>query len=102
MEIWSPGSYGALDVRSRADLFLTAGNYFFNSFNVEPQGRIHVDKAAGPIQLYVTGSSFQFKGSWVNTAGAPGTCWWSTSGPAMRTCKARSSARWSRRPRRPR
>jgi len=66
------GAYGRLDVQSRAELTLHSGIYIFSSFNVEPQGRIVLVKNEGPIQIYVTGAPFQFKGELVNNAGPLG------------------------------
>jgi len=66
----SPGRYGAFDIKSRADIFLVAGVYFFDGFNLEPQAEIFLDTAAGPIQIYVQ-SSFNFKGAFVQSAGKP-------------------------------
>ena len=36
----SPGSYGAVTIKSGAKLILSPGTYFFTSLDVEPQGRI--------------------------------------------------------------
>jgi hypothetical protein len=48
-----PGSYGQVTVFSRSTLTLLAGTYFFDSLDVEPQGRLIADEGAGPVALYI-------------------------------------------------
>lgn len=68
----TPGHYGTLSVQSNADLYLSSGTYTFSSFNIEPQGDVFLSKASGPIQVFVTGSPFQFKGRIVSSVGPIG------------------------------
>jgi hypothetical protein len=48
-----PGSYADIAVKSGATLTLTAGTYFANSLDLEPQSRLSLDQTAGPIQVFV-------------------------------------------------
>jgi len=48
----APGAYAELNVQSRSRVALRSGNYFFDSFNSEPQAQIFVDTSAGPIVIY--------------------------------------------------
>jgi|GEM_PF-5869585 len=49
----APGSYGSLQVKSRAVLYLSSGAYYFDTFRTEPQAQIHVNAADGPVFIYV-------------------------------------------------
>jgi hypothetical protein len=49
----TPGSYGAVAIKSRSTLTLTAGAYGFTSFDLEPQATLVVDDTAGPVRIYV-------------------------------------------------
>ena len=48
-----PGVYGAFDVGSRNHVFLSAGEYFFESFNTEPEAQLHLDTSDGAVIIYV-------------------------------------------------
>ncbi len=64
----APGAYGALNLQSRSTLSLSAGTYYFASFNTEPQARIQLDESTGPVVIYVTGT-LTAKGHWVPSGG---------------------------------
>jgi hypothetical protein len=64
----APGSYAALSVKSNGTLTLSAGDYYFASLSLEPQGTVRFNTVAGAVRLYVK-SSFTYKGSFVDTAG---------------------------------
>lgn len=63
-----PGSYGALNVKSRSAIFLTAGDYFFTSFTLEPSASIVMDSSEGPVRIYVK-NSFTFRGTMLDAFG---------------------------------
>jgi len=58
----SPGSYGAVTVKSRAHLSLVTGTYYINSLSTEPQSMLELDTRNGPIIVYAR-STLLFKGS---------------------------------------
>lgn len=64
----SPGSYGALNVKSRSAIFLTAGDYFFTSFTLEPTASLVIDSSAGPVRIYVK-NSLTFRGTILDALG---------------------------------
>ena len=64
----APGNYGALNVKSRATLSLTAGQYTFSSISIEPQARLQLNKTQGPISLYSL-TNFPFRGTLVDAGG---------------------------------
>lgn len=57
----SPASYGDLSVKSRAQLALHAGVYYFGQVTIEPQGVLLIDNSEGPVQVYV-GGGFTYRG----------------------------------------
>jgi DNA-binding protein YbaB len=65
----APGYYNNLIVKSGATANLSAGAYYFNNFDLEPQGRAVLDATAGPITIWVR-SSFIFRGAFADKAGA--------------------------------
>jgi hypothetical protein len=65
----SPGTYGALTVKSRAKLYLSSGSYYFSSFGTEPQSKIYLNKSQGGIYIYVSSSAF-LRNSWVDNGGS--------------------------------
>jgi hypothetical protein len=52
----APGGYGFLAVKSRAQVHLSAGAYSFDSLQVESQGKLVIDDAAGPVVVHVRGT----------------------------------------------
>jgi hypothetical protein len=52
----APGGYGSLSVKSRATLNLRAGSYSFDSVQVEPQAKVVIDDAAGPVLVHARGA----------------------------------------------
>ncbi len=67
----APGAYAGLDVHSRSRVSLTAGTYFFDSFNTEPDAQVFIDTSSGPIFIY-TKTMFRFHGGFVQSAGPVG------------------------------
>jgi hypothetical protein len=51
-----PGSYSALTVPPSATLTLTAGTYYFQSVDLEPQAALALDDRTGPVHIYVANS----------------------------------------------
>ena len=51
----APGSYGSLITAKEATLYLSAGDYYFTSFEADDQLKLRVDASAGNVAIYVTG-----------------------------------------------
>jgi hypothetical protein len=49
----APGSYGAVTVYTNGKLLLSAGDYAFDSFDLEPSAHLVLDKTAGAIRVVV-------------------------------------------------
>src|SRR5690606_24005540 len=49
----TPGAFSSLTVKSRATLALSAGTYFVGTLNLEPQGRLELANAEGPVEVHV-------------------------------------------------
>jgi hypothetical protein len=57
-----PGRYGNVQVKSRAELRLRSGAYYFDRFDVlEPEARVVLDETDGPTVIYVL-QPFAFRG----------------------------------------
>lgn len=67
----APGSYAGFNLQPRARAALTAGTYFFDSFNTEPEAKVFIDTSSGPIFIY-TRTQFRFHGPMVQSAGPEG------------------------------
>jgi|GEM_PF-1058200 len=57
----APGRYAVGSVKSRSSLTLHSGVYYFDSLTIEPQGKLLIDDARGPVQIYL-GNSFTYRG----------------------------------------
>lgn len=64
----APGSHGAVVIKSRSTLFLTAGTYFLKTLEVHPQALLSLDMSHGPIYLYVA-EKLLYQGAQVTTGG---------------------------------
>ena len=51
----APGRYGAVTVKSRAVLTLKTGAYYLDSLQIEPDARIDLRNAAGPVRIFLRG-----------------------------------------------
>jgi hypothetical protein len=49
----APGAYANVTVFSRATLKLTAGTYYFNSLDLEPQAKVVLDNSKGQVTIYI-------------------------------------------------
>jgi hypothetical protein len=67
-----PGAYASIAVKSRAVLTLSSGVYFVGSLDLEPQGILDLNQAAGPVQLFVQ-SSIIDRGQIQSISGAAGS-----------------------------
>jgi hypothetical protein len=65
----APGYYGKIAVKSRATLSLSSGTYFCNELTLEPEGKVMLNAAQGPIYIWVR-DSFTFRGAFEDTLGA--------------------------------
>ena len=65
----APGSFAAVQVKSRSTLSLRAGAYYLDSLFVEPQAVLDIDNRTGPVTIYLR-QGLTFRGSIVerNTA----------------------------------
>lgn len=63
-----PGRYGTVVVKTNATLKLSAGTYIFGSLDLEPNGTVVLDKAAGQIYVYVQTSLIE-RGRFLDKAG---------------------------------
>lgn len=66
----APGRYGALTVKSRSTLRLSAGDYAFTTAGIEAEATIRIDDAAGPVRLFLDGN-LTFRGKIVTASGQP-------------------------------
>lgn len=57
----APGAYSQLNVKSRATLYLRAGDYAFTGVAIEPDAKILVDDGLGPVRVFVD-NGFTFRG----------------------------------------
>jgi hypothetical protein len=64
----APGSSGQVTVMPHGVLRLSAGTYFFDSFDVMPNARVEVDQTGGPVFVYVE-ASLSAKGAFVSVGG---------------------------------
>lgn len=48
-----PGSYGHAAFRARSAVYLSAGDYYFDTFEVEPQTVLHFDLSGGNVRIFV-------------------------------------------------
>lgn len=51
-----PGRYEGLDLKQNASLVLRAGEYVFDSFNLEPGAKLKIDDSGGRVQVFVRNS----------------------------------------------
>jgi RHS repeat-associated protein len=49
----SPGKYWQVSIKSRANLYLTSGTYYFNNLEMDINSNLVLDESAGPIKIYV-------------------------------------------------
>jgi hypothetical protein len=54
----APGTYGALTAGHRSQLTLTAGTYYFDSFDFGSQAELTLDTSAGDVRVNVAGGAF--------------------------------------------
>jgi DNA-binding protein YbaB len=64
----APGYYNKLSAKSGAQVFLSAGVYFFNEFFLEPDSKIWLNQSAGPVVIYVK-DTFTYRGAIADSAG---------------------------------
>ncbi len=64
----NPGDYGAVAVKSRAQLGLTAGTYTFRSLQLEPDSTLLLDTTRGSIEVWIL-DAFTYRGQLVHVGG---------------------------------
>lgn len=67
----APGAYGSVTVFSSATLVLSAGDYYFRRFQVEPHAVVRLDKAGGTIRVFVRDDVI-YRGNLMHSDGSPG------------------------------
>lgn len=68
VRVVSPGSFGSVTVKPRAELHLTVGDYYFSNFDVQADAELVIDAGAGPVRVFVQGT-FQWAGFTTITGG---------------------------------
>lgn len=64
-----PGVYTTVNVRSRNRVNLVSGNYVFNELHLEPQTRLVIDDANGPVFINIK-TAFSYKSKIESVSGA--------------------------------
>ncbi len=49
----APGSYGVVDLKTKATLMLSAGDYYLNILSTDPNVILSINATAGPVSIYV-------------------------------------------------
>lgn len=62
------GRYANGAVKSRSTLTLHSGTYYFDDLMIEPQSKLILDDALGPVLIYI-GNSFTYRGSIQSSTG---------------------------------
>ncbi len=65
----APGQYGDITLNSRGTLNLSSGTYYLKSLDVEAQGTVNLNQAAGPVIIYENDKVI-LRGSFVPPAGS--------------------------------
>jgi DNA-binding protein YbaB len=65
----APGYYNKLHAKANAQVFLSAGTYYFNEFLLEPGAKIWLNQTSGPAVIWVK-TSFTHRGSVQVSGGA--------------------------------
>jgi DNA-binding protein YbaB len=66
--IAAPGYYDKCHPKQCAQVFLSSGVYYFNEFKLEPDSKVWVNAASGPIVIWVK-NAFFFRGAFLDPAG---------------------------------
>jgi hypothetical protein len=82
-----PGSYLKLNVKTNAKLTLSTGTYYFESLKFEPSSEIRLNKASGPIYVYVL-NSFIHRGNFVDGGGKLANALFGYFGTSLATIEA--------------
>ena len=64
-----PGYYDKCHPKQNAQVFLSAGVYYFNEFFLEPGSKVWLNQTSGPVVIYVK-NAFTFRGSFNVNGGA--------------------------------
>jgi hypothetical protein len=67
----APGAYSDVRVDTFGTLVLTAGTYFFETFELAGDSRLNLDQSSGAVTLYVH-QAMDYEGQIASIAGAPG------------------------------
>jgi hypothetical protein len=85
--VLSPGSYLKLNVKTNAKLTLSTGTYYFESLKFEPSSEIRLNKASGPIYVYVL-NTFIHRGTFVDGGGKLANALFGYFGTSLATIEA--------------
>ena len=69
-KVLSPGRYDALNVSPGGTLSLTAGQYFFDAYVIDPAATVLVDESGGIVEIYVR-TTIQHMGKYKRADNAP-------------------------------
>jgi DNA-binding protein YbaB len=65
----APGYYNKCHAKANAQVFLSAGVYYFNEFFLEPSSKVWLNQTSGPVIIYVK-NAFTFRGAFMVSGGA--------------------------------
>jgi DNA-binding protein YbaB len=63
-----PGYYNQCHPKQNAQVFLSSGVYYFNTFQLEPDSRVWINASNGPVVIYVK-TAFFFRGAFLDPLG---------------------------------
>lgn len=76
-----PGNYGAFYANTRSKIYLSSGTYNFQNFYTEPDVKISVNLASGPVSIGVSGNvRFGDRNKFTISGGNPSEIQWNVSG----------------------
>lgn len=76
-----PGNYGAFYANTRSKIYLSSGTYNFQNFYTEPDVKISINLASGPVSIGVSGNvRFGDRNKFSISGGNPSEIQWNVSG----------------------
>ena len=76
-----PGNYGAFYANTRSKIYLSSGTYNFQNFYTEPDVKISINLASGPVTIGVSGNvRFGDRNKFSISGGNPSEIQWNVSG----------------------
>lgn len=62
----SPGRFGNVVAYGNSDVYVSAGDYYFDQLDLESNARFHVDSTAGPVRIFVK-NQLTLRGNWTSS-----------------------------------